>query len=138
DIVEIVCDASGERADAFHALRAKELLLELLSLREVEDERDAFLRIVGERGGADENGHARSVAANVLFLVWRAHTVPRDLALRFSISICEIGSRDRGPRNHAGVQITARVSDNAQERIIGRSHHAGCIPEHDALYIRLH
>ncbi len=42
-VVEVVGDAAGERANAFHALRSQELLLKLLALGEIERETDAFV-----------------------------------------------------------------------------------------------
>ena len=82
-IVEIVRDSTGKRSNGFEPLRTEELLLELFLLGEIDDERDAFFRIIGERGRADENGNSRSVSPNVLLLIGSA-----DAALRDFVALC--------------------------------------------------
>ncbi len=135
-VVEVVRDAAGEDAEALELLHVEELRLErgvlLLgapSLREIQDEADAFGAVRAERRAAQEHRHARAVFANELRLERRHAPLCRELRRRGPI---RRGGHQRVPSNRACRDIVARPSDEAQELVVRFDERAAVSPKADA------
>src|SRR5258706_6051 len=92
-VVEIVCDAAGEGTDALHALRTKNLLLELLALGEIEHEAHALVPAVLERRRADEDGNPRPILPSVFLFIRTADAIGGELLQRTPLCLGALRGR---------------------------------------------
>src|SRR5260221_4187009 len=104
-VVEIVCDAAGEGTDALHALRTKNLLLELLALGEIEHEAHALVPAVLERRRDDEDANQRPSMPSVFLFIRTADAIGGELPPRTPICIRVLPGRHGMPMQAAARQI---------------------------------
>ena len=110
DVVEIVGDTSGQRADAFHALRAQKLKLKLSALSEIEDENNAFLWVVFKGSGSKKNRDAGAVLANEFLFVGATDARRVECFEDSRLTVGVFGRSHRHPIDESGFQILATVA----------------------------
>ena len=110
---------SGEQAERFELLRMQQALLQLLALRQIEDEADAVAGAIVDDRATGEDGHGRSIFASNLLFEKRALSRVQRLFAGPIVERMELRRGHGTPVQPACRQVVACVTRQAQEEIIG-------------------
>ena len=109
--------ATGERADALHALGTEELLLHFFAFSEIKDETHALMGVF-ERGGTNQNRHVQAVLANEFLFIGRAGAANGELLQSTLVGLAVLRRSERLPVDQPGGEIFLSITDDLQETVV--------------------
>ena len=122
-VVEVVCHAAREPPDGLHLLRLTKLVLQALSLGEVQRNGDV-LRPVESRH-AHQDGNAGAILAEALRLAGPREAVGFKLFANGDLDMAPLGRHHLVPIDMPGFEVVARVADHREEGVVCLDNPAG-------------
>jgi hypothetical protein len=136
EIVEVVRHAARETPDRLHLLRMTELLLQMLSLSEIQRDLDVLLVGVQLRDGG-EHRNSTAVLADALLLEGARDTFRPELLTHGGADLPRLRRHHPIPAQMACVEVLARVTEHREICAVGLEDSAGAIGNRDPHDVRL-